>query len=117
MQGMNPPAEPAEGMVHFGDAKPRDNVNVCGGENGGVVEVTPTDIQERMAEYYGGKYRELVMHPMSTAKGEVNAATFMLQGTPPKGHAVYYEGNGGNVWFYDTKGFMYEHWTNVEIDF
>lgn len=96
---------------------PHGRVDVV--DRAGDGPIYPHEIKERMAEYYGDGSMDRRLHviPVVAGYGTINCYVFVLQGTPPKGHAVFYGAGGkGPIWFYDVSGWKYEQWDNVTLE-
>lgn len=68
-------------------------------------QITEQQIREILSERYGGDndFRKLVSNERRDSHGEIGSIVYSLSGSPPKGYAIYTEGNL-TIWFYDSNG-------------
>lgn len=80
--------------------------------------VTVDDIREELEYYYGATpgEREFYIETVQNAYHKIGSVYFSLEGTPPKGHAIYLHGISKRVMFYTVTGRPFQRWDNVELD-
>ena len=77
------------------------------------------DIRERLGEHYGcDPYeRPFKVEPVVNHYGEIGSVYCSLNGSPPKGHALFIAGSVGRVIFMDVRGHVFDEWRNVKLDY
>lgn len=77
------------------------------------------DVKHRMAEHYGDGSMERHLHtvPVVNHYGYIGSVCYSLEGSPPKGYALYISDLQGHLTFYDVRGIPYEKWKYVSLEF
>ncbi len=80
-------------------------------------QVTVKDVRERLENHYGSEpgEREIYVKSVENAYQQSGSVYFSLEGTPPKGHAIYIK-EGQLVIFCTVTGRVFERWENVDLE-
>lgn len=80
---------------------------------------TVKEIQEKLQVHYYPKDksdpRNLHIHKVYDNYEKIGSIFFSLEGSPPKGYAIYVPGHCA-LWFYDAWGRRWQNNTNCEVE-
>ncbi len=81
--------------------------------------LTLVEIRKKMLQHYANKYggtgeRKLLISAHLDNHGTIGSFFFSLDGSPPKGYAIYIPGHS-MINFYDPRGKRYNYFENIRI--
>lgn len=79
--------------------------------------ITEDEIRDKLAKHYGGdnSTRDLIKNVREDGNGGVGSIVYSLDGTPPKGYAIYIP-ELSVVNLYDNRGERFRNMTSTRIE-